>query len=138
MSDNISRQEAMAYPLSWEHYDKEHGDMKFICGVESYREYIEHLPSAQQWISCSEKLPDDLEEVNVTWINTDPEPYYDFLKGKPFTGSAVYYKGRWFWYSAVCTDYLGEYGFSLNDFMDASIKVVAWMPLPEPYKGGAE
>jgi len=47
MEDLISRQDAMAYPLSWEHYDKEHGDMKFICGVESYREYIEHLPSAE-------------------------------------------------------------------------------------------
>lgn len=47
MSDLISRQAALAYPLSWEHYDKEHGDMKFICGVESYREYIEHLPSTQ-------------------------------------------------------------------------------------------
>lgn len=45
MGDNISREAALAYPLSWEHYDMEHGDRKFICGVESYREYIEHLPS---------------------------------------------------------------------------------------------
>lgn len=123
MSDNISRQAAMD-AVSYE---------TFEC--YEARKAIRALPSAQQWTSCSEKLPDDLEEVNVTWINTDPEPYYDFLKGKPFTGSAVYYKGRWFWYSAVCTDYLREYGFSPNDFMDASIKVVAWMPLPEPYKG---
>lgn len=53
MSDLISRQAAMAYPLSWEHYDKEHGDRKFICGVESYREYIERLPSTDRtghWI----------------------------------------------------------------------------------------
>ena len=47
-NDNISRQAALAYPLSWEHYDKEHGDRKFICGVESYREYIEHLPSTDR------------------------------------------------------------------------------------------
>ena len=54
MDDLISRQAAMAYPLSWEHYDKEHGDMKFICGVESYREYIEHLPSAEpKEVYCS-------------------------------------------------------------------------------------
>lgn len=45
--DLISRADAMAYPLSWEHYDKEHGSRKFISGVESYREYIAHLPSAQ-------------------------------------------------------------------------------------------
>lgn len=97
------------------------------------------LPSEQpewKWIPCSERLPEDFEEVNVTWINTDPEPYYDFVKGKPFTGTAVYYKGRWFWYSAVCTDYLREYGSSPNDLMDDSIKVVAWQPLPEPYEEG--
>ena len=45
--DLISRTDAMAYPLSWEHYDKENGSIEFICGVESYREYIENLPSAE-------------------------------------------------------------------------------------------
>lgn len=90
------------------------------------------------WIPCSERLPEELSEVNVTWINTDPEPYYDFIKGKRFTGSAIYYKGRWYWYSAVCADYLGEYGTSPNDIMDDAIKVIAWMPLPEPWRGDAE
>ena len=52
--DLISRQAAMAYPLSWEHYDKEHGDSKFICGVESYREYIERLPSTEPPYQYSE------------------------------------------------------------------------------------
>ena len=44
-SDLISRAEAMAYPLGFDHYDKENGSREFICGVESYREYIQHLPS---------------------------------------------------------------------------------------------
>ena len=87
------------------------------------------------WISCSKRVPDDLAEVNITYVNTRPEPYYDFLKGKPFAGTAVYYKGRWYWYSAMCVDYLGEYGFSPNDEMDDYIKVIAWKPLPEPYIG---
>ena len=54
MSDLISRQAALAYPLSWEHYDKEHGDRKFICGVESYREYISECPDVSivdSWIT---------------------------------------------------------------------------------------
>ena len=86
------------------------------------------------WIPVTERLPEELEEVNITWINTAPEPYYDFIKGKPFTGTAVYHKGRWYWYSAVCNDYLAEYGISPNDTMDECINVIAWMPLPEPYK----
>ena len=76
-------------------------------------------------------------KVNIAWTNTNPAPYYDFIKGKAFTGSTVYYKGQWFWYSATCRDYLIEYGFSPNDSMDDAIKVTHWMPLtsaPEPPK----
>ena len=43
--DYISRADAMGYPLGFDHYDKENGSREFICGVESYREYIQHLPS---------------------------------------------------------------------------------------------
>lgn len=97
-------------------------------------EWIKGLPSASRWIPVTERLPEELEEVNITWINTDPELYYDSIRGKHFSGSAVYYKGRWYWYSAVCTDYLREYGFSPNDEMDDAIKVIAWMSMPEPYR----
>ena len=96
---------------------------------------MELIYPVQQWIPVSKGLPDELEEVNITWINTEPEPYYGFVKDKPMTGSGVYYQGRWYWYSAVCVDYLKEYGFSPNDSMDDAIKVTAWMPMPEPYEG---
>lgn len=48
MSDLISREEALAYPLSFDHYDKQNGNKHFINGVESYREYIEGLPTVEQ------------------------------------------------------------------------------------------
>ena len=96
---------------------------------------IEELEkSIPRWIPVNERPPEELAEVNIAWMNTAPAPYYDFIKGKTFTGSAVYYKGQWFWYSAVCRDYLSEYGFSPNDSMDDAIKVTHWMPLPEPPK----
>ena len=133
MSDLISRQAAIR-AVNTALFPK-------INTAKDAEKALRDLPSAQpeqRWIPTSEKLPDELAEVNVTWENTEPEPYYDFVKGYCFTGTAVYFGGRWYWYSAVCVDYLREYGFSPNDGMDDAIKVIAWMPLPEPYKAESE
>ena len=91
-----------------------------------------------QWIPCSERLPDELEEVNVTWVNHSPEPYYNFVKDKPFTATAVYYKEKWYWYSSVCADILAESGTNYTDEIDSAIEITAWMPLPESYLGETE
>lgn len=88
----------------------------------------------QRWIPCSERPPEDLEEVNVTWVNHDPEPYYNFIKDKPFTATAVYYKEKWYWYSSTCADLLAEYGRNPNQEIDDGIEIIAWMPLPAPYE----
>lgn len=95
---------------------------------------IDELPSAQRWIPVSERLPEDLEEVNITFTNLEPEPYYDFIKGKRFTGSAVFYKGDWYWYSSITVDVLNEYGRYESEKIDEGLKIIAWTPLPEPYK----
>ena len=99
------------------------------------------LPSVQpkpKWIPVSERLPEDLEPVNITWVNHNPESYYADIKDKPFTATGHYYKGRWYWYSSTCQDYLEEYGRCDVDEIDTDIEVIAWMPLPEPYKESEE
>jgi hypothetical protein len=93
-------------------------------------------PTTDGWIPVERELPDDLEEVNVTYVNRDPGPYYASLKDKPFTASAVYYEGKWYWYSSVCADVLAEYGRNDVDEVDDAIEITAWRPLPEPYRGG--
>ena len=66
-------------------------------------EVIKCIPSAQQWIPCSERLPDQ----NGKYLVVGRQKAINILK---FDG------GRWY----------GKWG------------VVAWMPLPEPYKGGEQ
>ena len=90
-----------------------------------------------QWIPVSERLPDNTDPVNITWVNHNPESYYADIKDKPFTATGHYCNGRWWWYSVTCQDYLDEYGHWDIDAMDDAIEVIAWMPLPEPYKKGA-
>ena len=85
-----------------------------------------------KWIPVSERLPEDYVPVNITWVNHNPVTYYASIKDVPFTATGICYKGKWYWYSAVCEDYLKEYGERYEaNAVDADIEVIAWMPLPE-------
>ena len=46
MSDLISRQAVLDYPIRLDHYDEEHGNRHFVLGIESVMECVEYLPSA--------------------------------------------------------------------------------------------
>ena len=107
-------------------------------GYESNVEYLERVYGAEEynngWIPCSERLPDECVPVNVTWINRNPESYYAKIKDVPFSATAVYYNSKWYWYSSTCVDYLSEYGKNDFDLVDKDIDIIAWQPLPEPFK----
>lgn len=92
---------------------------------------------ADGWIPVSERLPDELVAVNVTWINRCPQNYYMHIKDKPFTDTAVLYRGEWYWWDNTIIDYLSEYGAYVFETVDKSIDILAWMALPEPWKGGS-
>ena len=93
------------------------------------------------WIPVTERLPENNDPVNVTWVNHNPEVYYMDIKDKPYTATAIYFRGKWFWYSCVIEDWLSEYGSNesllanLQEAVDRDIEITAWQPLPEPYKG---
>lgn len=126
MDDLISRQDAIDAFIEW--YGNE------PCDIDYFKELLDESPSAQQWIPCDERLPPELKPVNVTWINRQPPTYYEKIKDKPFTDTAVYYEGKWYWQSVLCVDLLKEYGESPADDVAYGIEIVAWMPLPSPYR----
>ena len=102
------------------------------------REQAEEQGQYGKWIPVSERLPEDCVPVNVTWINRNPDPYYKDIKDVPFANSAVYCNGKWYWWSSVCVEYLEEYGEYSIDLVDEGIDIVAWMPLPDPYRESKE
>lgn len=103
---------------------------------------IEYDPKPEeqepQWIPCSERLPEELVPVNITWVNHEPVSYYEDIKDKPFSATGIYYRGKWWWYSATAEDILAEYGKSEFDRVSDGIEIIAWQPLPSPYREEAD
>lgn len=118
--------------------------------VQEYKNEFEALLMAEKalkgvpdtnvgkWIPCRERLPEELTPVNVTWVNRKPAPYYENIKNIPFTATAVYCNKKWFWWSSICEDILAEYGRNDAEMVDEEVEIIAWIPLPEPYKGETE
>ena len=118
--------------------DEDHTD--YNVAIADALDVIDEQPTADvpQWIPCSERLPEDIRPVIVTWKNNDPKSYYQYIVGKHFIGTAHYKNGTWFWYSSTTEDMLAEYGRCDSEEFDEAIEVIAWMPLPNPWKGEAD
>lgn len=112
-------------------YHTENGCKRWNCVFE---EEPDDAENKGEWIPVSERLPDELESVNITWINRNPESYYADIKDKPFTATGVYFNGQWYWWTPVCTDILAEYSHNYDAVIDDGIEIIAWQPLPKPYK----
>lgn len=63
MAEYIERAELMKFPIRIDHYDKEHGNVNFVYGVETVLEYAENIPGADvapvvhgHWLKTEEPL----------------------------------------------------------------------------------
>lgn len=104
MDDLISRQDALD-ALEWKWAGK--------AAIDA----IKNLPSAQQWIPCSERLPNTNGVYNVTRKISDGFECRNI-------SDTCYYDGTNTWHDDTRVNHGRRY---LTD-------VIAWMPLPEPYK----
>lgn len=116
-----------------EEYDPTY-DITIHCKTREEKERVEKILASFRWIPVTEDLPKTTDPVNITYVNHDPEVYYSDIKDKPFTATACFCNGKWWWYSAVCKDFLDEYGKCDMDQMDDAIEVTAWKPLPDSYE----
>ncbi len=103
-------------PLIHGRYDKKNANPYFINGAESMyemiRELVERQPKVNEWIPCSEKLPEPYESVLVTAkMEGDSHP--------------LTYQGA----RTGCT-------FELSGVKNPEDYIVtAWQPEPEPWEG---
>ena len=98
--------------------------VKFECGdwvglAKTIENKINALSSEQQWIPCSERLPEDYTDV-LAWFE-----YFRYGN-----------------YNCLYQTYgIGSYSMEYDSWMINhetgwhKLRVIAWMPLPEPWKG---
>ena len=85
----------------WKHNDVAGFNLIFDAAdtIETLSEKVRANNLHNGWIPCSERLPEDIKPVIITWKNTDPASYYQYIVGKHFIGTGHYCNGKWYWYS---------------------------------------
>lgn len=76
-----------------------------------------NVGSKNNWIPCSERLPSEEEFIKAYCRNSYAAEFIVMIKGATLPTTLYFKNGSW-------TDMKGNY-----------YNVVAWKPLPEPYKG---
>lgn len=89
-------------------------------------EWIRKLPPIQpepHWIPVTERLPKEKDAGILKKLGTSKRSEYVLatveVKGERMTVTACTYDGKWDW----------NMKYAFPDY-----KIIAWMPLPEPYK----
>ena len=124
MDDTISRAEALdALTKYWEGISDRHPTLDGEMAVYAdCKRVIKRLPSAQQWVSCKERLPEAYVDVLV-WF--EYYRYGDYNCLYQMHGIGTYIKE----YDSWIINHETGWG---------KLRVFAWMPLPSPWKGGEE
>lgn len=94
---------------------------------------VKTLPAVQpepHWIPCSERLPEEDTEVLISYRYKEGEGDTDHVNIDITSYGTTCFGGR-----EIHT--LKEWRQPF-DYFHANYEVIAWMPLPEPYKGGGE
>ena len=103
--------------ISLEHYNK----------MAERLTKLEYLLAEQRWIPCSERLPEERDAGILKKLGTSKRSDYVLItvdvKGERMTYVGCTYDGIWNW----------DKKYAFPDY-----KVIAWMPLPEPYRVGGE
>lgn len=125
MDDLISRQAALTEIRKDGKWLEEQGVASMTTHERELRDtfILREMPSAQRWIPCSERLPDEEGEYLVTFNDEWRGPKVRTIwYGTPF--DIIIDQDKWVFY---CDK---EYGFEI---FAPGKHIVAWIELPKPY-----
>ena len=88
--------------------------------IRSHMDEVNDTNVPSNWIPCSERLPNEEEFIKAYYRNIYAAEFIVMIKGATLPTTLYFKNGSW-------TDMEGNY-----------YNVVAWQPLPAPYKGGKE
>lgn len=88
--------------------------------IRSHMEEVNDTNVPSNWIPCSERLPNEIEFQEAYCRNQYTAEFLVTIKGATRPTTLYFKNNSWF------------------DEERNYYKVVAWQPLPEPYKGGKE
>ena len=88
--------------------------------IRSHMDEVNDTNVPSNWIPCSERLPNEEKFIKAYCRNIYAAEFIVMIKGATLPTTLYFKNGSW-------TDMEGNY-----------YNVVAWQPLPEPYRGGKE
>ena len=91
------------------------------CQFGQKMDEVKKKLGASQWILCSERLPEGCEDAELEVLVCTKEKYIEAEFDE--AGFALYYPGE------------KKFRSVYNHSADITENVIAWMELPEPYKG---
>lgn len=121
--DLISRQDAIKEVSKYVHSVDMiigNGTLSMAGCIDTAEEILEGLPSMElepHWIPCSERLPEENGQYLITIKYKHVNDSYEDV----YAEHGEWLDGKW---DMFCFGHCGE----VED-------IIAWMPLPEPYKG---
>ena len=93
--------------------------------MDAFDEYVES--NEPHWIPVTERLPEEKDAGILKKLGTSKRSEYVLatveVKGERMTVTACTHDGKWDW----------NMKYAFPDY-----KIVAWMPLPKPYKEGEQ
>lgn len=136
-----------------EEFIEEQHSIDGMVSMHDFELWLEEQPRVGEWIPCSERLPDNEQEVEITYVNKHwktGEPSYFTCRAFYTDGTMTTENSNYVWNDIDNWEYNENFdayiipegwweGVSFaEEFYPVDKPVIAWMPLPPAFVEGVK